>query len=304
MSLRAVQIIGVPIDLGANMRGANMGPASIRIAELHQKIAVLGFEVHDAGDLPVPIRDTLPEESQKAKFLKEIAAVCDDLQKRVYQSLEQNRLPIILGGDHCIAMGSITGTARFHKDRGQRVGVIWIDAHADMNTPASSPSGNIHGMPLSAIIGDGHSELTGIGGFSPKVAPENVALLGIRTLDHGEKEIIRKSGIRYFTMREIDERGMAACMREAIAVASRGTAAIHLSLDMDGIDPQHAPGVSTPVTGGLSFREAHLALEMIADTGLLKSMEFVELNPMTDLAHKTALLTTELVQSALGKSIV
>ncbi len=304
MNLRAVQIIGVPIDLGANMRGANMGPASIRIADLHQKIAVLGFEVHDAGDLAVPIRDTLGEESHKRRFLTEIAKVCEDLQNRVYESLEQNRLPIILGGDHCIAMGSIAGTARYHRDRGQRVGVIWIDAHADMNTPASSQSGNIHGMPLSVVLGDGHPELTGVAGFAPKVAAENVALLGIRTLDHGEKEILRKSGVRYFTMREIDERGMATCMREAIAVASRGTAAIHLSLDMDGIDPQHAPGVSTPVTGGLSFREAHLALEMIADTGMLRSMEFVELNPMTDLAHKTALLTTELVQSALGKSIV
>lgn len=304
MNLRAVQIIGVPIDLGANMRGANMGPASIRIADLHQKIQVLGFEVHDVGDLAVPIRDTLGEEAHKTKFLKEIAAVCEDLQNVVCRSLEQNRLPIVLGGDHCIAIGSISGTARFHRQRNQRVGVIWIDAHADMNTPDSSPSGNIHGMPLTSVLGDGHALLTQIGGFSPKVAPENVALLGIRTLDHGEKEIIRKSGIRYFTMREIDERGMAACMREAIAVASRGTAAIHLSLDMDGIDPQHAPGVSTPVTGGLSFRETHLALEMIADTGLLRSMEFVELNPMTDHAHKTALLTTELVQSALGKSIV
>jgi arginase len=302
--MKAVQIIGVPIDLGANMRGANMGPASIRIAELHQKIQVLGFEVHDAGDLAVPIRDTLPEEAHRRKFLGEIAKVCEDLALKVAQSLAQDRLPIVLGGDHCIAMGSISGTARYHKDRGQRVGVIWIDAHADMNTPSSSPSGNIHGMPLSAVLGDGHPELTNIAGFAPKVAPENVALLGIRTLDGGEKEIVRKSGIRYFTMREIDERGMAVCMREAIAVASRGTAAIHLSLDMDGIDPQHAPGVSTPVTGGLSFRETHLALEMIADTGLLKSMEFVELNPMTDLAHKTALLVTELVQSALGKSIV
>jgi arginase len=304
MSLRAVQVIGVPIDLGANMRGANMGPASIRIADLHQKIAVLGYEVHDAGDLAVPIRDTLGEESQKRKFLSEIARVCEDLQAKVYESLTQNRLPIVLGGDHCIGMGSISGTARYYRERGEKIGLVWIDAHADMNTPESSVSGNIHGMPLSVVLGDGHPELTGIAGFSPKVLPENVALLGIRTLDGGEKEILRKSGIRYFTMREIDERGMATCMREAIAVASRGTAAIHLSLDMDGIDPQHAPGVSTPVTGGLSFREAHLALEMLADTGLLRSMEFVELNPMTDLAHKTALLTTELVQSALGKSIV
>lgn len=302
--VRAVQIIGVPTDLGANMRGANMGPASIRIADLHHKIAVLGFEVHDAGDVDVPIRDTLPESSRKLKFRHEIAKVATDLQDRVIAALSQDRLPIILGGDHCIGIGSISGVSSFHHARGEKVGLIWIDAHADMNTPASSLSGNIHGMPLSIVLGNGYPELTHLGGFAPKVAPENVALMGIRTLDGGEKEILRNSGVRYFTMREIDERGMAACMKEAIQVATSGTAGVHLSLDMDGIDPEYAPGVSTPVTGGLSFREAHLALEMIADTGKLRSMEFVELNPMTDLAHKTAQLTTDLVQSALGKSIV
>ena len=301
---RSVQIIGVPTDLGANIRGANMGPASIRIADLHQKIAVLGFEVVDAGDVDVPIRDTLPETSHKAKFRQEIGKVAADVQGRVVAALEGGHLPIILGGDHCIAIGSISGTSAYHHARGEKIGLIWIDAHADMNTPESSPSGNIHGMPLSIVLGNGFPELTSLGGFAPKVLPENVALLGIRTLDGGEKEILRKSGIRYFTMREIDERGMAACMKEAVQVTTSGTAGVHLSIDMDGIDPEYAPGVSTPVTGGLSFREAHLALEMIADTGKLRAMEFVELNPMTDLAHKTAQLTTELVQSALGKSIV
>lgn len=304
MATKAVQIIGVPLDLGANMRGANMGPSAIRIADLHQKIGVLGYQVSDLGDIPVPIRDTLPAESHRARFLREIQNVCHDLQQRVYQSLSDDKLPIILGGDHSIALGTISGTSRFHKERKEKVGLIWVDAHADMNTPASSPSGNVHGMPLSIILGNGHPALVDIGYAGAKVSPENIALIGIRTLDGAEKEICRKSGIRYFTMREIDERGMHTVMKEALAVATKGTSAIHLSFDIDGIDPLYAPGVSTPVTGGLSYREAHLALEMIADTGMLRSMEFVELNPMTDLVHKTAMLTVELIQSALGKSIV
>lgn len=304
MASKAVQIIGVPLDLGANMRGANMGPSAIRIAELHAKIGVLGYQVSDLGDIPVPIRDTLPAESHRARFLREIQKVCEDLQQRVYQTLQDDKMPIVLGGDHSIALGSIAGTSRFHKEKNQRIGLIWVDAHADMNTPASSPSGNVHGMPLSIVLGNGHPALVDLGHPGAKVRPENVALIGIRTLDGDEKEICRKSGIRYFTMREIDERGMHTVMKEAIAVASNGTSAIHLSLDMDGIDPLYAPGVSTPVTGGLSYREAHLALEMLADTGRLRSMEFVELNPMTDLVHKTAMLTVELIQSALGKSIV
>jgi arginase len=304
MATKAVQIIGVPLDLGANMRGANMGPSAIRIAELHQKIGVLGYQVADLGDIPVPIRDTLPADSHRARFLREIRQVCEDVQQHVYQTLKDDKLPIILGGDHSIAIGSISGTSRFHKERNEKVGLVWVDAHADMNTPTSSPSGNVHGMPLSIVLGNGHPALVDLGYPGAKISADNVALIGIRTLDGAEKEICRKSGIRYFTMREIDERGMHTVMKEAIAVASKGTSAIHLSFDIDGIDPLYAPGVSTPVTGGLSYREAHLALEMIADTGLLRSMEFVELNPMTDLVHKTAQLTVELVQSALGKSIV
>lgn len=304
MTGKSVQVLGVPLDLGANMRGANMGPASIRIADLHYKVGVLGYEVVDSGDLEVPIRDALPEDAAKSKYVHQIAKVCDELQKRVHQALTAKRTPIVLGGDHSIAIGTIAGASRYYRDRGQSIGLIWIDAHADINTPKSSPSGNVHGMPLSVVLGQGHPELTGLGGFAPKVKPENVALLGIRTLDGAEKEICRKSGIRYFTMREIDERGMATVMKEAIDVATAGTAAVHLSFDIDGIDPMYAPGVSTPVTGGLSYREAHLALEMLADTGKLCSLEMVELNPMTDHAHKTAQLTVELIQSALGKSIV
>ncbi|MBM4253167.1 MAG: arginase [Deltaproteobacteria bacterium] len=304
MATKSVQIIGVPLDLGANMRGANMGPSAIRIADLHQKISVLGYQPHDVGDLPVPVRDTLPVAATQERFRHQIVTACRDLEQEVHTALSADRIPIVLGGDHSIAIGTIAGVSRYFRERQQHIGLIWIDAHADCNTPESSPSGNIHGMPLSIALGHGHPDLVAIGGQGPKVRPENVALIGIRTLDGAEKDILRRSGIRYFTMREIDERGMHAVMKDAVAAATRGTAAIHLSFDIDGIDPASAPGVSTPVTGGLSYREAHLALEMIADTGMLRSMEFVELNPMTDHAHKTAQLTVELVQSALGKAIV
>jgi arginase len=301
---KSVRIIGVPSDLGANIRGANVGPSAVRIAGLHEKINVLGFKIEDAGDITVPIRETLPESHVREKYLTTITDVCDVLRMEVEMSLDRDLLPIVIGGDHSIAMGTISGTASHYRKKKQNIGLIWVDAHADMNTPASSPTGNIHGMPLSASLGKGIPQLVELGGFAAKIRPENVALIGIRTLDHEEKRICRESGIRYFTMREIDERGMAAVMKEAIAVATKDTAGIHLSFDIDAIDPLYAPGVSTPVTGGLSYREAHLALEMIADTGKLTSMEFVELNPMRDVAHKTAELLVELVQSALGKSIV
>lgn len=304
MATKAVQIIGVPLDLGANLRGANMGPSAIRIAEVHQKISVLGYEVLDLGDLPVPVRETLPEDAIRRKFLPQIGAVCESLATHVYEALRAGRIPIVFGGDHSIAIGSIAGASRFYREKQGSVGLVWVDAHADLNTPESTPSGNVHGMPLQVALGLGHPELVQIGGKGPKVRPENVALIGIRMLDGAEKDLLKKSGIRYFTMREIDERGMAAVMKDAVQVATKGTQGVHLSFDMDGIDPAYAPGVSTPVTGGISYREAHLALEILADTGLLRSMEFVELNPMTDLVHKTALLVGELVQSALGKSIV
>ena len=299
-----VRIIGVPIDLGANVRGANVGPSAIRMAHLHQKISVLGFAVEDAGDVDVPVRETIHETIADQKYLPTIVDVCERLRKEVIQSLESGAIPIVLGGDHCAAIGTIAGVTGFYREQNQQMGLIWVDAHADLNTPESSPTGNIHGMPLSAVLGQGHDALVDLGGFRHKIRPENVALVGIRTLDAAEKKICKESGIRYFTMREIDERGMAAVMRDAVAVITKGTQGFHLSFDLDGVDPLYAPGVSTPVTGGISYREAHLALEMLADTGMLKSMEFVELNPMRDMAHKTAELTVELIQSALGKAIV
>lgn len=302
--MTAVTVIGVPTDLGANMRGANIGPSAIRIAGLHEKLKMLGCSIEERGDIVVPLREMLSQAEVDVKHRMAIKDICQKLSSEVYNALKAGRKPIVLGGDHSIAMGTISGVSRYVKDERSNLGLIWVDAHADMNTPESTHTGNIHGMPLSTLLGQGFPDLVGIDGFSPKVRPHNVALIGIRTLDSEEKELCRKSGVRYFTMREIDERGMAAVMKEAIAVATNGTLGFHVSFDLDGIDPIYAPGVSTPVTGGVSYREAHLMLEMMADTKKLMSMEFVELNPMCDIEHKTAGLVVDLVQSALGKSIV
>ncbi|MCX6119433.1 MAG: arginase [Proteobacteria bacterium] len=302
--MKTVSIIGVPSDLGANMRGANIGPSAIRIAGLHEKLKVLGFSVDERGDILLPLRESISLDEAAKKYQSVIKTVCKELSDHVYESLKLNRKPIVLGGDHSIGIGTITGVSKFLRDSHQKLGLIWIDAHADMNTPSTTHTGNIHGMPLATVLGLGHDDLVNLGGFAPKIDPKNVALIGIRTLDSEEKDICKRSGIRYFTMREIDERGMHLVMQDALKVATDGTAGFHLSFDIDGMDPLHAPGVSTPVTGGISLREAHLALEMMADTGKLLSMEFVELNPMCDVEHKTARLVIDLVQSALGKSIV
>jgi arginase len=302
--MTAVTIIGAPSDLGANMRGANIGPAAIRIAGLHEKLKMLGCSIEERGDIAVPLREMLSDEQVKAKHRPAILEICKQLSDEVYRALKSGRKPIVLGGDHSVAMGTVSGVSRFTREERGHLGLIWIDAHADMNTPDSTHTGNIHGMPLSVLLGLGYPDLIGMDGATAKVKPHNVALMGIRTLDSEEKDLCRRSGVRYFTMREIDERGMPAVMKEAIAVATNGTMGFHVSFDLDGIDPIYAPGVSTPVTGGLSLREAHLILEMLADTKKLMSMEFVELNPMRDIEHKTAGLVVDLIQSALGKSIV
>lgn len=302
--MTAVTIIGVPSDLGANMRGANIGPSAVRIAGLHEKLKMLGCDIEERGDIPVPLREMLSQAEVDSKYRASILEICGRISDEVYRSLKSGRKPIVLGGDHSIGMGTISGVSRFTKEQNSAMGLIWIDAHADMNTPSSTHTGNIHGMPLSVLLGNGYPDLVTMNGFSPKVRPQNVALIGIRTLDSEEKALCKSSGVRYFTMREIDERGMHAIMQEAITVATNGTTGFHVSFDLDGIDPLYAPGVSTPVTGGVSYREAHLMLEMMADTGKLLSMEFVELNPMCDVEHKTARLVVDLIQSALGKSIV
>jgi arginase len=302
--MTAVTVIGVPTDLGANMRGANIGPSAIRIAGLHEKLKMLGCSIEERGDIMVPLREMLSTAEVSSKHRQSIVDLCKTLAGEVHLALKNGRKPIVLGGDHSIGMGTIAGVSRYAREQNSAMGLIWIDAHADMNTPQSTHTGNIHGMPLSVALGIGYPDLVGLAGVLPMVRPQNVALIGIRTLDSEEKDICRKSGVRYFTMREIDERGMHAVMQEALQVVNNGTTGFHVSFDLDGIDPLYAPGVSTPVTGGISYREAHLMLEMMADTRKLLAMEFVELNPMRDIEHKTAGLVVDLVQSALGKSIV
>ncbi len=299
---KSIEIIGVPSDLGANIRGSNMGPAALRIANLKVKMEQQGYAVVDRGDLHVPIRESLEQAIQDSKYLSPIREICHNLADITEDIMGKGAIPLTLGGDHSIAIGSISGILRHYHKKKEHVGLIWVDAHADVNTPQSSPSGNIHGMPLAVLLGQGHRELTGLA--TSHLRPQNIALIGIRNIDDEEKRILRESGIKFFTMRDIDEKGMFAVMREAIDQASQGTTGIHVSFDIDGIDPRYAPGVSTPVSGGLTLREAHLCLEMLSETQRLVSMDFVELNPFTDVGAQSAAVTVDLILSALGKSIV
>jgi len=299
-----IAVIGAPLDLGAGRRGVDMGPSAMRVANLNGRIASLGYEVEDLGNIPVDQPEASPEGPARARYLPQIAGVCRRLGLAVEKAVGDGKVPLVLGGDHSIAVGTVAGVSRYFRKKKQSIGLIWIDAHADMNTPATSPSGNIHGMPLACCIGMGPPELTKLFGYSPKVAPRNVALVGVRNVDQLEAPHVRKSGVRAFTMRDIDERGLRAVMEEAIQIASNGTAGFHLSLDMDYVDPREAPGVGTPVRGGGTYREAHLAMEMICDSGKMLSMEVVEVNPVIDEVNRTADLGVELVMSALGKRIL
>lgn len=299
-----IAIIGAPLDLGAGRRGVDMGPSALRVASINARLASLGYEVQDLGNIPVEQPESSPAGARRARYLPQITEVCKRLAGMVEQAAGEGKVPLVLGGDHSVAIGTISGISRhFHKRR-KAVGLIWIDAHADMNTPSTSPSGNIHGMPLACVIGRGPKELSRIYDYSPKVDPKNVALIGLRDVDLAERSNVKKSGVRAFTMRDIDERGMRAVMEEAIEVASAGTDGIHLSLDMDAVDPAQAPGVGTPVRGGITYREAHLAMEILSDCGRVVSMEVVEVNPVIDEANRTAQLAVELVLSALGKRIL
>jgi len=301
---RRVSIIGAPCGFGASVAGVDLGPAAMRVAGLRRRIAGLGFEVRDLGDLRMECPAEPPPPGEKLRYLREITAACELLAADVRKSLEGGELPIVLGGDHSIAIGSFAGVASFHRQRGESVGLIWFDAHADMNTPETSPSGNIHGMPLAVLLGYGSPELTGIEGFSPKLDPRFCAHIGARDVDPGERELIRKLGMRFFTMREIDERGMSACVDEAIGIASRAQAGFHVTLDVDALDPGDAPGSGTVVRGGLTYREAHLAMEKIAGAGGALSLEVVEINTALDINNRTAELGVELILSALGKTIL
>ena len=301
---RKVSILGVPLGFGSSLAGVDIGPSALRVARLNQRIAQLGYEVRDLGDMRI-VRPQMPlDPTQRVKFLQEISVVCEELSREVRTILSDGELPIVLGGDHSIAIGSISGVSAFYRERNQTLGLIWFDAHADMNTPETSPSGNIHGMPLSALLGIGAPELTHTGGFAPKLDPRLCAHIGARDIDQGERELIRRLGIRFFTMREIDERGIGACVDEAIAIASRASAGYSVTFDIDALDPGDAPGSGTLVRGGLTYREAHLALEKIAEVGGMRSLELVEINTALDVNNRTAEIGVELILSALGKTIL
>jgi arginase len=301
---RRCRIIGVPMDLGAGRRGVDMGPSAIRIAGLNQALAFLGCEVTDAGNVNVAPPEAVSQAHARARYLPEIAAASEELARMVEAALDEEVVPVVLGGDHSIAIGSVAGVAAHYRKRGATVGIIWLDAHADCNTPETTPSGNIHGMPLAALLGYGAKELTHVAGFAPKVAPEQTAVVGARSIDPGERELLRALGVRVFTMTEIDERGLSSCIQEAIGIATRDTAGLHVTMDMDFIDPFYAPGVGTPERGGVTYREGHLAMEKIADSGRVVSVELTEVNPLFDTQNQTAQLAVEMILSALGKKIM
>jgi len=299
-----IAIIGAPMDLGAGRRGVDMGPSALRLASLNEKILALGYQVEDLGNVMVDQPESSPVGVLHARYLPQIAHTCERLAEMVEKAADRGSVPLVLGGDHSVAVGTISGMACHFRKAQHHMGLIWIDAHADMNTPGTSPSGNVHGMPLACSIGLGPDELTKIGGFAPKVQPGSVALIGLRSVDEVERLNVRGAGVHPFTMRDIDERGLQDVVKEAIEIVSAGTAGFHLSFDMDAVDPDEAPGVGTPVRGGITYREAHLAMELICDSGRMTSMEIVEVNPVLDEANRTAQLAVELVTSALGKRIL
>ena len=302
---RRIRVIGVPLDMGASRRGVDMGPSAMRVAGLESRLEALGHQVTDAGNIRVEIAETQASGADNARYLKQIAETCTRTAEAVLKTLEEGMTPLVLGGDHSLAAGSIAGVAQFYRRQNQQIGVLWIDAHSDINTPDTSPSGNVHGMPLAALLGLGPDLLGNIYGYAPKIAPENTVLIGVRDIDAAERANLRRAGVTEdYTMRDIDERGMRTVMEEALRAAGRGTAGYHVSLDMDWIDPEDAPGVGTPVRGGATYREAHLAMEIIADHGRLLSFEIVEVNPVIDEHNRTADLAVELACSAFGKKIL
>jgi arginase len=302
--VKPVHIIGVPLDLGAGRRGVDMGPSALRIAGLSTRIADLARIVVDQGDVPAPIPETRHKSDERKKYIHEIARVCEILYTTVTDSLDSGALPVILGGDHSLAAGSVAASADWvARTSSKRMGLLWVDAHGDMNTPETTTSGNVHGMPLAALLGQEPAELAAIGS-TPSVLPEHTVLLGIRNLDEREKDRIRASGVHVFTMKDIDRDGIAVIAERALALASAGTGGIHVSFDMDACDPTVAPGVGTPVRGGLDYREAHMVMELVADSQQLVALDLVEVNPTLDLRNATAEFGAELALSALGKRIL
>jgi arginase len=300
---RDIEIIGCPVDLGAGRRGVDMGPSAIRVAGLEPRLTAMGHRVSDAGDIDVMIPETQDAGSATLRYKPAIVAACDALRASVERSLSAGRTPIALGGDHSLSIGSFAGVSNHFAGRGQSVGLIWFDAHGDFNTPETTPSGNIHGMALALLLGHGDPDLAGLGGRAPKAFPQRTVLIGVRDLDPGERENLRRTGVTVFTIREVDERGMRDVVRAAVAIAGVRTAGIHVSLDVDVLDPEDAPGIGTPVSGGLSYREAHLAMEILGDIANVVSADLVEVNPILDTANQTGVLAVELAQSLFGKRI-
>ena len=306
LSNKKIRIIGVPSDLGASRRGVDMGPSAMRIANVGQKLEELGYLVEDCGNVPVAVRESIlaDKTDPKYRYMPEIRDYSLALKDLVYQGLKNSQTPLVLGGDHSLAIGSIAGVQKFYGEKNEKIGVIWMDAHGDINTPESSPSGNIHGMPLAHALGHGHKELLAIGERNPMIDPSRAVLIGIRDLDQGERNAIKAMGVRAFTMRDIDEMGMRAVMQEAIRIATSGSAGFHLSFDVDCMDPSDAPGVGTAVSGGTTYREGHLAMEILADSGKMLSMDVTEVNPVLDISNQTGTLAVGIILSAFGKRIL
>ncbi len=301
---KTIRLVGVPMDLGAGRRGVDMGPSAIRIAGVSSELRRLGFQVEDDGDVGVPTPESRDPGPANARYLDPIYHVCNRLRLRVRRTLEDGCIPLVMGGDHSIAIGTVSGVAEFFRAREQKLGLIWVDAHADMNTPDISPSGNIHGMPLATLLGLGHPRLVEMAGFWPKVDKRNVCLIGIRDLDGRERDVVRGAGIHAYTMRDVDERGMRAIIQESIGCASDGTGGFHVSFDLDGMDPRDVPGTGTPVKGGISWREANLLMENIADSGRMTSLEVTELNPILDVKNQSGEVAVDVITSAFGKRIL
>ena len=299
-----IRLIGVPLDLGGGRRGVDMGPSAVRIAGIGERLAALGHRVRDAGDILTPTQETRAPGDPKKRYIQEIQAVCEALYAQALDTLMEGAFPIVIGGDHSLAAGSVAASAAFARRRDAPIGLIWVHAHADMNTPATTISGNVHGMPLAALLGEDPRELALIGGYEPKVQPEHTVLVGVRNLDDREKDEVRGAGVHVFTMKDIDRHGTAAVLEQAIAIACRDTAGIHVSFDLDVCDPTIAPGVGTPVRGGLNYREAHMAMEMFSDSRRLIALDLVEVNPVLDVQNTTAVLAAELAASAMGKKIL
>lgn len=298
--MKKLSIIGMPMDLGQMRRGVDMGPSAIRYAGVNERLKPLFDEIHDMGDIAIGRPEVVVDKESNLRNLDLVSEKSALLAEKVDEVIQSGSFPLVLGGDHSIAIGTLAGVSKHYSS----LGVIWYDAHGDLNTAETSPSGNIHGMPLAVSLGIGHRSLTDIEGYTPKVKPENVVIIGARSLDEGEKDLIKEKGIKVYTMHEIDRLGMAKVMEETIAYLKDKTDGVHLSLDLDGLDPHDAPGVGTPVMGGISYRESHLAMEMLEESGIITSAEFVEVNPILDDKNKTAQAAVALMGSLFGEKLL